>query len=102
MLKQALKLLLPFFVAGLLFSACDRKKTENYGATIVHMPDRARDAAGQADLEALKSSVQAYRAANGEYPKDLKDASALLGSPVDLGKYNYDPATGAVSMKKAD
>ncbi len=99
MLKRALKLLLPFFVVGILFSGCDRKKTEDYSATILNMPNRARDAAGEANLEALRSAVQAYRTSNGEYPKDLKDAAALLGSPVDLGKYDYDPATGAVSMK---
>jgi Type II secretion system (T2SS), protein G len=99
MLKLTLSFLLPFFVVGLLFSACDRKKAEDYSGTILNMPNRARDAAGEANLEALKSSVKAYRAANGEYPKDLKDAAALLGSPVDLGKYDYDPATGAVSMK---
>lgn len=99
MLKQSLGLLLLLFSVTLLFSACDRKKAENFTGTVMNMPQRAHRAAGAADLQALKSCVQSYRATNGRYPKNLKDAAALLDSPVDLSKYDYDPATGKVSLK---
>jgi Type II secretion system (T2SS), protein G len=102
MLKNAIKFLLLFCMAGLLFSACDKKKTEDYSGTILNIPKRAQDATAQANLEALRTSVQAYRAANGKYPEDLKDAAALMGSTIDLGKYDYDPTTGAVIMKKTN
>ncbi|MEJ2696137.1 MAG: hypothetical protein P8013_05775 [Candidatus Sulfobium sp.] len=100
MLKSALKLLLLFCITGLLFSACDRKKAEDYSGTVLNMPKRAQHAADQANLEALNSSVQAYRSANGRYPEDLKDAAALMGSSIDLGKYDYDPSTGRVSLRR--
>lgn len=99
MSRVALKLLLTLCIMGLLVSACNRKKSDDYSGTMLNMPKRAEDAAAQANLDALKSCVQAYRAANGRYPKDLDDAAALLGSPVDLGKYDYDPASGTVGLK---
>jgi hypothetical protein len=96
MLKTALKLLLLFCLVGLLFSACDKKKTEDYSGTLLNMPKEAQDAAQQADLVALKSSIQAYRAAHGAYPQELKDVAPLLNSDINYGNYDYDPATGGV------
>ena len=102
MLRRALTLLLPFCVIGLLFSSCDRKKTENVSGTLLNMPKRAEGAAQQADLVALRSTIQAYRTANGGYPKELKDVAPLLGSQLDLSKFEYDPATGTVRLKNGN
>lgn len=101
MVKVALRLLLLFCLAGLLFSACSKKKTEDYSGTLLNMPKRAENAAQQADLVALRSSIHAYRAAHGKYPQELRDVAPLLNSDINYGDYDYDPATGQVSVKKA-
>ncbi len=62
---------------------------------------RSKDTADLATLESLKKAVTAYRAANGEFPKSLKDLEQLTGASVDIGKYDYDPASGAVGLKSA-
>lgn len=92
---------MPVLLAGLLFSACDRKKPEGYSKTILNIPDRARNAEDQADLVALRSVIKTYRLTNGRYPDDLATVAPMLNAPVDLGHYDYDPASGTVSIKQS-
>ena len=96
-----MQLLLPVLFVGLIFSACDRKNPEGYSKTVTAIPERARNAADQADLEALQSTVKTYRITNGRYPADLTVIAPLLNAPVDLSKFDYDPATGTVRLKNA-
>ncbi|MGE5301421.1 MAG: hypothetical protein ACM3MB_10765 [Acidobacteriota bacterium] len=88
--------------ALLLLPAC-REKPKNpvseYGDSLINSYKGAQNAAEIANLDALKKAVQAYRAANGSYPAELKDAESLVGGPIDLSNYDYDPATGAVTPK---
>ncbi len=60
----------------------------------------SQSAADQANLDALKTAVSNYRAANERYPNSLQDVGNLLNTQIDLTKYDYDPATGTVALKQ--
>jgi hypothetical protein len=90
--------MLTVIVSSLALPACNSKQ-ENPVNTYVSVKKSASDAADIANLDALRQTVQAYHAANGNYPASLKDVEGMLGSPVDFSKYNYDPQTGSVTMK---
>jgi hypothetical protein len=76
-------------------AACEENPAKEYGTTVVRTIDRADRAADSANLAALKQSVQAYYAANGRYPESLDE----LGIGIDSSHFDYDPATGTVTIK---
>jgi hypothetical protein len=86
----------------LFLSAC-KGKPENpvsqYGDSLIHSYQGAQNAAEQANLDAIRKSISAYRAANERFPKSLQDVENLIGGSIDLTKYDYDPATGTVTLK---
>ncbi len=95
-------ILLVGLVALLLLPACEDKPKNpvaEYGDALIGSYKGAQNAADIANLDALKKAVEAYRAANGSYPAELKDVESMIGGPVDLAKFDYDPATGAVTPK---
>jgi len=71
-----------------------------YGNTLVDTYKRGQNAGVTANLDTVKKAVQSYQAANGKYPETLDDAKDFIGSEVDLSKYEYNPETGIVSLKK--
>ena len=77
-------------------TACKDDTAEEYGKAVVGTVDRAERAADSANLAALRTSIQTYRATNGKYPESLKE----LAMGMDLSRFNYDPKTGAVTLKK--
>jgi uncharacterized protein YcfL len=91
-------IVLTCILSSLILLACSSKQ-ENPVNTYVSVKKSASDAADIANLDALRQTVQAYRAANGNYPASLKDVEDMLGSPVDFSKYSYDPKTGSVTLK---
>ncbi len=54
------------------------------------------------DVSALNQALQQYNAAEGHYPKDLKElAPSYIGKVPDAPtgyKFNYDPNAGTVSL----
>lgn len=83
-------------------TACNEKPANpvsQYGDALIGSYQKARNSADTANLEALKKAVQAYRSAHDEYPKSLKDIEQIAGGRVEIEKYDYDPASGAVSLK---
>ncbi len=93
-------------VAGLfvllLLPACKEKPKNpvaEYGDTMINAYKGAQNAADLATLDGLKKAVEAYRASNSSYPAELKDVGDLMGEHVDFSKFDYDPATGSVSLK---
>lgn len=86
----------------LFLSAC-KEKPENpvsqYGDSLIKSYQGAQNAAERANLDAIKRAISAYRAANEGFPKSLQDIESLIGGPIDLTKYDYDPATGTVTLK---
>jgi len=87
----------------LLFASACKQKQENpvtqYGDTLINSYKGAQNAAEQANLDAVRKAISAYRAANEGYPKSLQDIGNLIGSPIDLSGYDYDTATGTVTLK---
>ena len=95
-----------FFVSGLLvfmlLPGCKEKPKNpvaEYGDTMMNAYKGAQNTADLATLAGLQKSVEAYRAANGSYPAELKDVGHLIGQSVDFGKFDYDPTTGKVTLK---
>ncbi len=70
-----------------------------YGEGLMGAYKSGQDAGDQANLDALKTAISNYRAANEGYPKSLQDVGNMLNTQIDLSKYNYDPATGTVTLK---
>jgi hypothetical protein len=88
-------------VGIILSSGCDQKPETagQYGKALLDSKTRAEDAAVKANLDALQKAIQAYRAANDKFPQSLQDVAPLIGSAMDLSKYDYDPQTGEVRLK---
>src|SRR5512135_1284360 len=96
---------LAFICFGLfliLMPGCKEKPKNpvaEYGDSLVGAYKGSQNAAEQANLDAVQKAINAYHAANEGYPKSLQDVEQLIGSPIDLTKYNYDPATGTATLK---
>lgn len=85
----------------LVFTGCDEKPknpVSEYGSAMIGSYQKGQQAAATSNLYAVKSTVQAYRAANGKYPDNLSDLD-FRGQKIDLSLYDYDPQTGAVTLK---
>jgi hypothetical protein len=91
-------MVLPFLIA------CEKKPknpADEYGTALIGSYKHAQNAAVAANLDAVKRSIQAYRATNGKYPDSLDELKKdFKGSDIDMSGYDYDPETGAVSIKK--
>lgn len=85
-----------------LFVACDQKPknpVSEYGNTMMDSYQKGQQAGEIANLDAVKKAVQSYHAANDKYPQNLEEIKDLIGSQVDFSKYDYEPQSGAVSLK---
>jgi hypothetical protein len=91
-------IMLTAVIISLILPACESKQ-ENPVDIYLRDKQSARSAADAADLDALRKSLGAYRAANGSYPDSLKDLEGMLGSQLDFSRYDYDPQTGTVTLK---
>jgi hypothetical protein len=83
--------------------ACDEKPknpVSEYGDALIGAYTSSKQAGKEANLDAVKKAVQAYRAANDKYPAVLEDVGDLIGGNVDFSLYAYNPETGEVSLKK--
>jgi hypothetical protein len=83
--------------------ACDEKPknpVSEYGDALIGSYKSSQVAGEEANLDAVKKAVQAYHAANDKYPAVLEDVGDLIGGKVDFSKYDYNPETGEVSLKK--
>ncbi len=82
--------------------ACKEKPknpVSEYGDALMGAYTDSKSAGEQANLDALKTAISNYRAANESYPKSLQDVGNLMNTQIDLTKYDYDPATGTVTLK---
>ena len=99
---KTILLLTAICFAAFFLPACKEKPKNpvaEYGDRLIDSYKGAQNAADVANLDALRKSIQAYRAANGSNPEKLSDVSALIGGSIDFDKFDYDPATGSVSPK---
>ena len=92
-------LMMPFLFLVLLVSGCKENPVEQYSTVLVESKKKAHDAADAATLSAIEMTIKNYRAMNRNNPPDLKEISNMMGSELDPGKYDYDPASGEVRLK---
>lgn len=97
-----MKKILFVLVALSFFIACDQKPKNpvaEYGNTMINAYKKGQDAGETANLDAVRKTVQAYHASNDKYPQSLDEIKGLMGSNIDLSRYDYNPQTGAVNLK---
>jgi hypothetical protein len=102
-LESRIHLLIPIILALVFFLACDQKPknpVSEYGDALIGAYKRGQQAGETANLEAVRKSIEAYHAANEKYPQSLDEIKDMLGSKIDLSKYEYNPDNGTVSIKK--
>jgi len=88
-------------VALLLFGAagCKDDPVKEYGDALLRSHDRSRQVAGDASLEAIRTTIQAFEISNGRYPESLDEIREGFSGSVDWDRYSYDPTTGTVSAE---
>ncbi|MGE5190190.1 MAG: AAA family ATPase [Gemmatimonadota bacterium] len=62
--------------------------------------DKARAAQAATDLGSVKDAIRNYQVENGRYPDSLDAVRNYLRPDVDLSAFNYDPASGNVTIKQ--
>jgi hypothetical protein len=85
-----------------LASGCEEPSNnpvKEYGVGLVNSYSRSKGAARAANLDAIKRTIAAFRAANGRYPESLDETAAFMGAEIDPDAYDYDPETGQIILK---
>jgi hypothetical protein len=77
--------------------ACEENPAQEYGRALTGSMKRADRTADRANLGALKKSIAAYYTMNGRYPGSLDEVAQPMG--LDPSRFDYDPATGKVTLK---
>ncbi|MBI4698462.1 MAG: hypothetical protein HY758_06005 [Nitrospirae bacterium] len=82
-------------------SSCEQKTNpvSQYGDALITSYEKSRKTGEETNLKYIRDAVNAYHAANGEYPKTLKDIEGIMGSKVDPDLYQYAPETGEIKLK---
>lgn len=94
-------LLFPLLIIMLLTSCKEKPKNPiaEYGDALMNAHQRSKDTAEKANLDAIQETIRTYRASKDKYPESLNDIRGMIGSHIDISRYNYDPQTGTVSLK---
>lgn len=85
-----------------VLSACQEKPQNPvaiYGDTMINSYQKGKQAGVDANLDAVKKALAAYRAANDRYPASLDEVKDLVGHNIDMSPYDYDPQSGTVTLK---
>lgn len=94
------KLPLLFLVCCILvFTSC-KNPVEKYGDTVIKTYKGTQQFGKEVSLKQLQESIKAFHATHGRYPKDLGEISDFTGLTLDDDKYDYDPSTGVIRLKK--
>ena len=88
-------------ISSFIFSCKEKPKNPvaEYGDTMINSYQKGKQAAETGNLDAVRSAIRAYHAANDRYPQNLEEIKGLLGSELDFSKYDYDPQNGTVNIK---
>ena len=101
-MSRCLQILFPAIIV-LLVIACDQKPknpVSEYGDTLIDAYKRGSQIAETGNLDAVRKAVAAYHATHDKYPESLDKIKDLITSPIDLSKYDYNPESGSVSLKR--
>lgn len=75
------------------------KIVEDYAHHVVSTPDKARAANAKTEMASLQTVIESYYADNQRYPSSLDEVKGDMQAGFDMSRFNYDPATGRVSLK---
>lgn len=92
--------IIPLGLCLALFACSDDKNpAQHYGNTMVQPLKTTKSVEKKVNMLTLQKSIQQYYAANSRYPADLNEVAAFNGMTLESDKYEYDPATGALTQK---
>jgi hypothetical protein len=94
------KLPLLFLVCCIFVFASCKNPVEEYGDTVIKTYKGTQQFGNEITLTQLQESIKAFNAAHSRYPKDLEEISDFTGLTLGDGKYDYDPSTGVIKLKK--
>jgi hypothetical protein len=78
----------------------EQKPKEENIRDVVEAQQRARKVKAQADLQAVRTAVQAYYTEQGRFPDRLDALPLVQDQRIDTSAYAYDPATGQVGLRE--
>jgi len=87
-----------FVLLAFTFVACENP-IEKGGDEVINAMKRSQAVADSATLSTLNNAAQSYRSMNGKYPESIEELEHFTGETIDREKFEYDPATGKVSVK---
>jgi hypothetical protein len=95
------KLFFTIIILTFIFACNEKPKNPVavYGDTMIDSYQKGKQAGVEGNLDAVKKALDAYHASNDKYPQNLDEIKPLIGSELDLSKYDYNPQTGAVALK---
>jgi hypothetical protein len=102
-LKKILQLFFSLILILAFLSACKEKPknpVSEYGNALMGAYKRGQQGGEIANLEAVKKTIAAYHAVNDRYPQSLDEIKNMIGSNIDLSKYDYNPDNGTVKIKQ--
>ena len=85
--------------AVICFGCESKNPVEQYGDTLIKSYKNTQQVGDRTSLQNLKESINAFNAAHGRYPNDLKELAEFTGIALDSTKYEYDPSTGKIVQK---
>lgn len=93
-------LIAAFFLLTLTSCSDDKNPVQQYGNTMTQAHKSARTLDSKVNILEVRKSIQEFYAANGRYPSDLNELSGFNGMTLKGDKYEYDPASGALTEKQ--
>jgi len=75
------------------------KIVNDYRRTLMTPIGKSKGTQEKVDTAAVKIALQSYYSEHEKYPESLDEIKGYLKDGTDLSIYNYDPATGTVSLK---
>jgi len=97
-----MKTLFLILIVSSFFFSCEEKPANpvaEYGDTMLNSYQKGKQAGETGNLDAVRNAIRAYHASNDKYPQNLEEIKELLGSELDLSKYEYNPQNGTVNIK---
>ncbi len=85
----------------LSISACtDQENAARHaGSAVVQPLETTKSVERKVNVLEVQKSIQAFSAANGRYPADLKELEAFNGMKLENDQFVYDPATGNLTQR---
>ncbi len=83
-----------------VLSSCQENPVEQYGEKTVKTYKETQKFGNTTTVYNLRQAINGFQAAEGRYPRDLRELSDFTGIPLSEEDYDYDPATGTISQKE--